>query len=95
MHLLLSVSTIKPGKFHDPACTFEGGEHEFIGGPSYVVYGKPEQRHAKFIAKMVAAREYLPKANLDQAHFRRICDGLFKSNFTKPFVIDYFSENPP
>lgn len=92
---MLSVSRIRQGKYHDPTCAFTGGEHEFIKHASYVVYGKPEQRHASQIVRMVDANVFVPKAKLDTAHFARICTGIFDSNFSKPFAKNYFNANAP
>ena len=90
--MMLSVTSIKEGKSHDPACVFQGGEHEFIKHPSYVYYKDPQQRPTGFIAKCVQNGAYGVKADLDDAHFQRICAGIEKSDFGKPWAVKYSKE---
>jgi hypothetical protein len=88
--LLLSVSTIKE-KYHDPTCEFQGGEHEFITRPSFVVYRQPEIRSLGGILKCVAGQVFIPKADLDQKHFARICAGVSQSPHRKPWAVQHFN----
>ena len=94
-HLLLNVSSIREGKFHDPACVFAGGEHPFIKNPSFVYYYMADQKPAKSISSLVANSTYIEKDALEPVHFARVCDGIMQSKFTKPWVKDYFRNNTP
>jgi hypothetical protein len=94
-HLLLNVSSIREGKFHDPACVFAGGEHPFIKNPSFVYYQMADQKPAKSISSLVANSTYIEKDALESVHFARVCDGVMQSKFTKPWVKDYFRKNTP
>lgn len=95
MHFLLSITTIYPNKYHDPTCTFDGGEHSFIAHPSYVLYRQPEQRSASHIVKMVNGGIYVPRETLGAKYFKRICDGIQNSPTAKPFLKHGFRDNPP
>lgn len=94
-HLLLNISSIRAGKFYDPACVFAGGEHPFIKQPSFVFYERAEQKQAKSISDLVAKAYYTEKAALDQVHFAKVCEGIMQSKFTKPWVKEYFRKNAP
>jgi hypothetical protein len=94
-HLLLSVSSIKPNKHHDPTCEFEGGEHEFIKKRSFVYYRKPLRSQASSIIQLVAKRWYLTRNDLDEVHFARVCDGVTRSEFSRPWAVAYFAANRP
>jgi len=93
LHLMLGISSIKPGKSHDTACEFSGGEHEFITKPSFVYYRDPLQRQSAFIARCVENGAYGVKANMDDANFQRICEGIGKSDFIRPWAVKYAKDN--
>ena len=90
--LLLSVSSIKDGKYHDPTCLFSGGEHEFITKRSFVVYGKPEQRLLSAIQKCLACGLFVRKADLGSPHFDRICDGISLSPHRQRWAVEHFAK---
>ena len=91
-YLMFSVSTIRIGKYHDPTCTFVGGEHEFITAPSYVVYSHPEQRFAVGLQKCVIGGLFVPRPNLDAEHFERICEGVANSARCPPWAVSHFTK---
>ena len=94
-HLLLNVSSIKAGKTYDTACVFQGGEHEFITTPSFIQYRFAERRNANAISKHVETGYIVRKADLDSTYFNFICDGIYTSQYVKPWVQTYFEENQP
>ena len=94
-HLLLNVSSIRKGKFHDPACVFEGGEHPFIKNHSFVFYRQAKQIRAKSISESVANSYYTEKDALGPVHFAKVCEGIMQSKFTEPWVKEYFRKNAP
>lgn len=95
MHLLLSICTIRHGISYDDACVFEGGEHVFIKGPSYVLYRKPEQRAVASLKKCVATGFFRVKDDLREKPFRKMCGGVSASMFISPWAAKYFKENCP
>lgn len=87
--LLVMLTSIKEGRVHDPACTFAGGEHEFINKPSYILYRMAEHVMARHISNMVEKGYYTPKADLDAAQLARVTAGLFDSEETRLKMIKY------
>lgn len=92
-HLLVSVSSIKAGVFHDPTCVIAVGEHDFVTVPSFVEY-----RLAKTIdgARLKLCAEngiYIPKSPVSATLLARICDGLEDSSFTAAKLKKYFIVN--
>jgi hypothetical protein len=53
-HLLLSVSSVKIGHFHDSTCVIGIGEHAFVTTESLIFYSKPQLLHHDNLAKCVA-----------------------------------------
>lgn len=93
MHILYSISSIKRGQKYDTTCEFRGGEHEFVIHPSYVYYRDPQQRTTAHITKCVDNKLYITKADLAGEHFKRICDGISVSPFTRPWAEKYCRDN--
>lgn len=91
--LLLPISSIKPKIKYDDTCTFKGGEHEFIKKPSFVAYRFAELRHRNNLQKCVESKVFIPKNDLGDVEFKRICDGVEASDYSRPWVISYFKEN--
>lgn len=94
-HLLLSVSSVYENRHHDPACLIEAGEHEFINRQSYIVYSKPEQRPAGLITKLISSGAYERRDDVTHDLLARICVGVHASEFSRPWMIQYFEENTP
>ena len=89
-HLLISICSVVPGRFHDPACEIAIGEHEFITDQSYVEYRFPLIRHGTLICKCVDGWVYRKKADLEAAIFDRVCRGVEVSEFLPKWALDYF-----
>ncbi len=92
-HLLLSITSVRSGSHHDATCEFTGGEHEFIRHHSYVLYARAEQKNSVAISKMVHTGYYHAKDDFKDEHFLRVCNGIAKSQFVKPWVVKYFNQN--
>ncbi|WP_269932741.1 hypothetical protein [Aminobacter sp. HY435] len=92
-HLLVSLTSIKPGKAHDPTCTFNGGEHPFIDKPTYVYYRLAEQRSSASIVKAVDAGLFVPRVDMLEGHLAAICSGIEQSEFIGSWAIEYYQEN--
>lgn len=91
--LLAMVSSIKPKKSHDNACLLAKGDHEFISKDSFIVYRIAETASALHISNMVEKKYYKCKADVSTALFKRVVDGLFASDDTRPSVIRYAEDN--
>ena len=89
-HLLISICSIMPGRFHDPACEIAIGEHEFITKPSYVEYRFPTTRPGTLITKCVEGWMYHQKEDLEDLLFDRVCHGVEESEFIPKWALDYF-----
>jgi hypothetical protein len=92
-HLLVSVTSIKEGKSHDPACVYTSGEHPFITHDSYALYRLAEQKRSEAISSGVEKGYFIPKDDMPTQCLNRICDGIAKSEFVSPWVIEYFAKN--
>ena len=92
-HLWVSITTIKPNKQYDAACTFSGGEHSFIQNPSYVYYRLAEQRRSNAILNGVNKGLFVPKEDMEQKYFDAICCGLENSDFIGQWAVDFYREN--
>jgi hypothetical protein len=64
MHLLLSISTIKPNRHYDSTCQLSIADHAWIKAPSYVAYRFPEQRTVQAIEKMSSEWRLHPERRL-------------------------------
>lgn len=91
--LLVSFSSIKPGRFHDPSCLVQPGEHEFIIKPTYVEYRMARIMRCDHIAKCVDGWTFTPKGPISDALLERIHNGVEQSDFTSGLVIKYFAAN--
>ncbi|CDN56511.1 Hypothetical protein RG1141_CH41970 [Neorhizobium galegae bv. officinalis bv. officinalis str. HAMBI 1141] len=91
--LLINITSIRPGKYHDPACELDVGDHAFIRHPSYVLYRLAETMRADRIGKFVDLNYYLTKDDWEPVIFQRIVNGIRNSDDTKPRVIKYADEN--
>lgn len=88
-HLLLSITTIREGVHHDATTVLEVGDHPFIRHPSFIY---PEQRRTDLIKKNVLNQLFIPKEDLEDAVFSRVCDGIEQSDFSPPWAIRYYLE---
>ena len=87
--LLLSISTIREGRYHDPTCVLEPGIHPFVKVPSFVDYSKAEQRHSAHILKCLDAGLFIGQQRVEEAVVARILDGIYNSDRTKNWVFDF------
>ncbi|MEL5876056.1 hypothetical protein [Cereibacter sphaeroides] len=92
-HLLLSISSIKEGIWHDSTCVLDPGCHEFVKRPSFVLYAKAERVRAQGLIKCVEGWIYTPRARLDDEVFARVCAGVDASPHTPRWAKAYFAEN--
>ncbi|WP_146172497.1 hypothetical protein [Mesorhizobium helmanticense] len=91
--LLVTVTSIKEGRFFDPACRIEPGEHEFITKPSYVEYRMSRILRCEQITKCVDGWYFTPKPAVSDDLINRMRQGVVDSNFTAKLVLKYLEDN--
>ncbi|TPI15762.1 hypothetical protein FJW06_05400 [Mesorhizobium sp. B4-1-3] len=91
--LLVTLTSIRDGRFFDPACRVDVGEHEFITKPSYVEYHMSRTLRCEQIVKCVDGWYFTPKPPASEELVERLCAGLTESDFTSKIVLDYFAAN--
>lgn len=87
--LIVSISTIRDGKFFDPTCIIEADEHEFITTRSFVSYRHADQKSANHIEKCIQNGTFSPRGVLSEEVFERVIKGFYDSEFTDPWVYDF------
>jgi hypothetical protein len=96
MHLLLSVSTVRPeARNIDRTCEIAAGAHSFIKKRSFVYYRKPEQRSASHIAKCVEGRSFAPKEPVAPELLERMCIGILTSVQSPRWAKDFYRQITP
>jgi hypothetical protein len=82
--LLVSLSSLKAGRPHDPTCIIEVGEtgHEFISRTSFVDYSKALIEPASKLSNGVSKGVLIPKGTIEREVFARILAGVVQSPHT-------------
>jgi len=88
--LMVSLSSIKAGLPHDPACLLYPGDHPFVKRNSFVVYQKARIEEAEKVLRGVKDGKLVPQNPMDSAVFVRICKGLEESRLTPPKVLRFY-----
>lgn len=91
--LVLNVTSIKEGKYHDPACEINVGDHPFIKHPSYILYRLAETTRSARVGKMVDLKYYIPREDWDGGVFARIAAGIRASDDTPSRIIKYAEQH--
>jgi hypothetical protein len=91
--LLVSLSSIKEGRFHDPACIIEVGEHPFVTKRSYVEYRLSRIIRCDHITKCVDGWTFTPKADVSDDLYAKIAAGIGASEFSSKLTIKYYEAN--
>lgn len=94
-NLLVNVSTLRDGRFHDPACIMEPGEHKRVTVRSWIEYRRARAMHSAALVKGEAAWHYRRAEPVTDALFDRICKGLMVSDFTPNRMKKYFRGEGP
>ncbi|GAV20832.1 hypothetical protein MMIC_P1807 [Mariprofundus micogutta] len=90
---MVSISTIRDGKYYDNSCVLKAGEHDFIKRDSFVLYSRARIEPAEKIMKGVECNEFIYKGIMNANSFQSICDGLMKSHHASPKVKKFFSDS--
>lgn len=88
--LMASLSTVRPGVPHDPACLLYPGDHSFVKRDSYVVYQKARLEEVAKVLRGVESGQFVSHDRMDGAIFARICKGLEESRHTPPKLLDFY-----
>jgi hypothetical protein len=89
---MVSVTTIRPGVRHDPACILKPGEHDFIRDESCVAYAFCRVEPAEKLARGVESGAFQDRGLLAEPVFNRVLAGLKQSQSTKPFAIEFLEQ---
>jgi hypothetical protein len=90
--LMVSLSTVRPGVPHDPACILSAGDHPFVRHDSYVVYQRARLEEADKVLRGVKSGQFVPQDTINSAAFARICKGLEESRLTPKKLLDFYHE---
>lgn len=93
-HLLVNVSTIRKGVWHDPTTIVKAGEHLFCKDDSSVEYRFAIIERADKLTRMVAKKFYHPHSDISDGLLQAFLDGVEDSDHTPQYVLDYFSKLP-
>jgi hypothetical protein len=94
-HLIVSVSSIKQGRYYDPTCELEVGRHSFVTRPSFVHYGSARTVDAPHLTACVDGGSFRLREPILDDWLQRICDGLAVSVHVAPRILRYFNGGPP
>jgi hypothetical protein len=94
-HLIVSLSSIKAGRYHDQTCELEAGRHSFIKVPSFVRYETCRTVDASHLATCVDNGSFLLRQPIPDDWLTRICDGLAVSDRVAQRIWDYYKGAPP
>ncbi len=94
-HLMVSLSSIKQGVYHDPTCEMQVGAHPFVTAPSYVEYRLAIIRSAQYICQCTNNGAYIPRQPLSAALLVRVADGVLVSSFVPAKIRRYYMVNQP
>ncbi|MEQ8305027.1 MAG: hypothetical protein RIA09_00575 [Hoeflea sp.] len=87
--LTIMITSIKDGKYFDPACVLDVGDHPFVKHQSYLLYRMAETTRAAHISNMVGKKYYIPKDDFPADVFGRISAGIRNSEDTPLRIIRY------
>jgi hypothetical protein len=76
-HLLVSASTLRENRFHDPSCIIEPGEHKRIKARSWIEYRRCRAELSTALVNGEASWLYHPAEPVSDELLERICDGLY------------------
>lgn len=88
--LIVSVTTIKPGKQPDDTVLLNVGDHPFIKHASYIAYGFAEIKEERLVAKL--GMEHAP---ISEDLLQRVIFGAFLSKKTRNHVKDALKQIYP
>jgi hypothetical protein len=94
-HLIVPISSVKPGIYHDPTCVLDPGAHPFITVQSYALYRRSETILSSLLTKCVDGWLYLKKEDATADLVDRILAGVLESEFSPERIRTYAQKNWP
>jgi hypothetical protein len=88
--LLVGLSSVRAGGYHDPACLLYPGDHPFLVRQSYVNYRMARIEDAQKLINGVRTGVLAPKEVLAGEIFARVCHGLTESRHTAPKILEFY-----
>jgi hypothetical protein len=89
--LMVSVCSMV-ANYQDPATTFVGGEHPFIGHPSYTRYSVARVDHEADIQRGIDDGQFELHAACSQEMLDNVIGGFEHSRFAKPFTTKFIED---
>lgn len=90
--LLVSLSSIKPNRYHDTTYEIQAGVHEFVNVDSFGFYGGSRLDTGTHLIAMESKGHFFVKADMPADVVEALCDGILQSPHT-PNYIRKFYEN--
>jgi hypothetical protein len=94
-NLLVNVSSVKPGQFHDATCTITAGLHPRIKLTSWVEYRRARAIHTEALVKGANAWLYRISTPISDELHTRICQGFMESEHSVPRLRRYLAGEGP
>jgi hypothetical protein len=91
-YLLVSVSTIREGRYHDPTCKIRAGVHEFVVDDSFAFYGHARVERAAHLVNMEDKGVFFAKEDMPQPIVEAIAAGITLSEHTPNHIIKFFAK---
>jgi hypothetical protein len=88
--LLVSVSTIREGRFHDSTCEIDAGVHEFIRDRSYAYYRDARVVHGHHLIAMEQGGVFFAKDDMSLGIVDAIASGVELSDHTPNYAIKFY-----
>lgn len=88
--LLVSISSVKPGRWNDESCLLYPGEHPFIKKDSFVDYASARIELGDKLLRGVKAGKLIPQDPVTEEVFARICAGVMASRRTPRYIRQFF-----
>lgn len=93
--LLVGVSSVRQGQYHDPACLLYPGDHPFLVRQSFVNYRMARIEDAQKLVNGVKQGVLTPRDTLAGEIFARVCYGLEQSQHTAPKILAFYLAATP
>lgn len=93
--LLVSVSSVKAGLYHDPTCYLYPGDHEYVIRQSWVVYSRAQTQPANKLERGAREGVFRGKEAMSDPIMARICQGLLDSRHSKPSIQSFYLATLP
>jgi hypothetical protein len=88
--LIVSLSSVRAGEWHDPACKLHPGDHPFVKATSFVNYRFARIESADKLERGVREGKLTPHEPLGSEVFAYLCRGLEESSGVAPKILDFY-----